>query len=129
MEISYSELKNKEVINVSDGRKLGHIIDILFDGVNGLVKGVVVPGDKKLFRKSEDIFVPLSKVKKIGDDVILVVLQNARNMSYASQNSFSNAMQYANGFENNMNYYSNGQSDAGKRSFVRYKRIDKKKYK
>ena len=129
MEISYSELKNKEVINVSDGRKLGHIIDILFDGVNGLVKGVVVPGDKKIFRKTEDIFVPLSKVKKIGDDVILVVLQNARNMSYASQNSFSNAMQYANGFENNMNYYSNGQSDAGKRSFVRYKRIDKKKYK
>ena len=74
MDISLSELKEKEIINVFDGKKLGHIIDILFDIENGLVRGIVVPGEKKFFKKSEDIFIPLELIKKIGEDVILVKL-------------------------------------------------------
>ena len=85
MEISFTELKEKEVINVFDGKKLGRIVDILFDCISGEVKGIVVPGERKLFHKNEDLFVPLNRLKKIGNDVILVVLQNSKNAVYANQ--------------------------------------------
>ena len=75
MDIAFTDLKEKEIINVSDGKKLGHIIDFLFDIESGQVKGVVVPGSRKIFRKAEDIFIPLEKIRKIGGDVILVKLR------------------------------------------------------
>lgn len=75
MDIAFTDLKEKEIINVTDGKKLGHIIDFLFDIESGQMKGVVVPGERKIFRKSEDIFIPLEKIKKIGGDVILVKLR------------------------------------------------------
>lgn len=129
MEVSYSALKNKEVVNVTDGKKLGHIIDILFDNTSGEVKGVVVPGDKRLFRKTDDVFIPLARVKKIGDDVILVYLQNARDCDYRSENKLKQSNKNEQRYENRMNYYEMGSGGGYERSFVRYKRINKKKYK
>ena len=82
MEVTFTDLKEKEIVNVYDGKKLGRIIDIIFDNTNGAVRGIVVPGDKKLFRKGDDIFVPLGNIKRIGDDVILVSLQARGNMMY-----------------------------------------------
>ena len=74
MYISFVDIREKEVINIFDGKKLGHIIDIVFDSASGQVQGVVVPGIKKFMRKSEDIFVPISNLKKIGEDVLLIRL-------------------------------------------------------
>lgn len=75
MEISFSDLKCKEVINVTDGKKLGNVIDIIFASNNGCILGFVVPGAKKSFFKScENIFVPYNNICKIGIDVILVEL-------------------------------------------------------
>ena len=128
MEVSYIDLKNKEVINVLDGRKLGHIVDIIFDNLTGQVNGVVVPGDKKLFRKSEDIFVPLTKIKKIGSDVILVVLSGTRFGEKYTDSDYQNTLKKENRYENSMSvYYNSDNSNSG--SYVRYKRIDGKKYK
>ncbi|MBQ8468898.1 MAG: YlmC/YmxH family sporulation protein [Clostridia bacterium] len=74
MEISFVDLKNKEVINIFDGKRLGHIIDITFEVPTGKVLGVVVPGIKKFMHKSEDIFIAIDNIKKIGEDVLLVRL-------------------------------------------------------
>jgi len=74
MEITFNELKDKEIVNLYDGKKLGRAIDITFDSVNGAVLGLVVPGEHKIFRKSEDIFIPISNIKKLGEDVVLVKL-------------------------------------------------------
>ena len=57
MEVSFLDLKEREIINVYDGKKLGRIIDVVFDNRNGIVKGIIVPGDKKIFRKAEDVFI------------------------------------------------------------------------
>ena len=70
MEILFTDLKEKEVVNVYDGKKLGRIIDLVFDIQTGKVIGIVVPGERKIFRRADDIFVPLEKLKRIGDDVI-----------------------------------------------------------
>lgn len=75
METTFCELRGKEVINICDGKRLGRIIDIVFETNYGKILGFVVPCYNKswnIFKTSEDIFIPFCNVRKIGDDVILV---------------------------------------------------------
>ena len=135
MEVSFSVLKEKEIVNVFDGKKLGRITDILFDNTTGVVKGIVVPGEKKLFRKNDDVFIPIERLKKIGDDVILVSLHiqtgvmynNSNQRNYSDFNRKSSAQQIANEY----NFYNskNTNNKAKSKQFVRFKRVDSKKYK
>lgn len=77
MDLTFCELRAKDVINVVDGKRLGHIVDIVFNCRNGRIQGLVLPPYKKtfsLFKSSEDIFVPYNQICKIGADVILVEL-------------------------------------------------------
>lgn len=77
MESSFLELRCKEVVNVIDGRKLGHIIDMAFDLCSGRVLGIVVPGEKtgwNIFKNSSQLFIPFGCIGKIGEDTILVEL-------------------------------------------------------
>lgn len=139
MEVCFSDLKEKEIVNIYDGKKLGRIIDILFDTSNGQVRGIVVPGDKKLFRKNDDIFVPLDRLKKIGDDVILVSLSVNSNSYSASiydgrdskkQNAMANARYYSSevNHSNKPQSPSKSTSKSGYSSFVRFRPLDEKKY-
>lgn len=78
MEISFCALRQKTIVNVVDGKNLGHAQDILFEE-DGNITGIIVPGNNSSFlgiMKSESIFIPWSKVCKLGDDVILVELAN-----------------------------------------------------
>lgn len=135
MEISFTELKEKEVINLSDGKKLGRIIDIVFDTTSGEVKGIIVPGERKILRKNEDYFVPLSKLKRIGDDVILVSLSGkifGQNGGCYSDNYSENKTKKVE-FQNKYAQYRDtnvykGQSQS-KLSYLRYKPLSNKKYK
>lgn len=77
MENSFLELRSKEVINVSDGKKLGHIVDIVFELPSGRIKGLVVPictGGFSLFKQQQQAFIPFDQICKIGEDTILVEL-------------------------------------------------------
>lgn len=72
-----SDLSLKDIINISDGKKLGSISDIEFDVEAGRVTAIVVPGGGKflgLFNRGEDIVIPWGRINKIGKDVILVDL-------------------------------------------------------
>lgn len=82
METSFLELRCKEVVNIVDGRKLGHIVDIVFNLSNGCVQGFVVPGEKSfwnVFKSGMELFIPLSQIIKIGEDAILVELYATGN--------------------------------------------------
>ncbi len=77
MELSFCDLRAKEVINICDGRRLGNIIDLIIDCVCARVVGIVVPCDKgffNFFKANQDIFIPWNRICKIGKDVILVEL-------------------------------------------------------
>lgn len=77
METSFLELRCKEVVNVVDGRRLGHIVDVVFNLSNGCMLGVVVPGEKNfwnVFKGNMELFIPLSQIVKVGEDTILVEL-------------------------------------------------------
>lgn len=79
-EITYCELREKEVINTVDGKKLGRTMDLVFT-YNGKILGLVVPGEKKSFRNmasGENLFIPWKCIVKIGDDTVLVSLTGDR---------------------------------------------------
>lgn len=69
------ELRQKEVINICDGQKIGHINDIDFDLCTGCIKAIIVPGPCKSFGwfgREEEYVIPVKCVKRIGEDVVLV---------------------------------------------------------
>ena len=77
MELSFCELRIKVVVNVCDGKRLGNIIDLVFDSSCARITGIVVPSQKSflsLFKNNSDIFIPYNRIRKIGKDVILVEL-------------------------------------------------------
>ena len=72
-DISFSDLRCKEVVNASDGRRLGRIVDLIFSGETGKIKGIVVPAAKRnVFSKAQELFIPWRCVDKLGEDVIIV---------------------------------------------------------
>jgi len=77
MEISFAELKSKQIVNVVDGKCLGRIIDIILDAKSCKILGIVVPNPSCqgwFFKKNREIFVPFNAICKIGVDVILIEL-------------------------------------------------------
>ena len=78
MELTYKDLRNRDVINVADGRCLGKITNLKLRFPQGVLVGLFVPGRKscgfRLFNRN-DIFIEESKIIKIGGDVILVNLK------------------------------------------------------
>ncbi|MDO5555962.1 MAG: YlmC/YmxH family sporulation protein [Clostridia bacterium] len=69
------DFKHKEVINISDGKRLGFVQDVTADLKSGVITSIIVPGNSKLlnmFSSNNDIIIPWQNIKCIGDDVILV---------------------------------------------------------
>lgn len=74
-----SELREREVVNILDGKRLGLASDLEIEAETGRIKAIIVPGPGKflwLFGKSEDFVIPWERIKKIGVDVILVDAPN-----------------------------------------------------
>ena len=74
-----SDFRTKEVINVRDGRRLGNIIDMEFNLSEGKITAIVVPGASRflgLLKEEDDVVIPWERIKKIGDDVILVDVES-----------------------------------------------------
>ncbi len=72
-----SDFKQKEVINVSDGRRLGFVSDVEIDLEQGRIEAIILPVVGKLlgfFGKDSEFIIPWDKIVKIGEDIILVDL-------------------------------------------------------
>ena len=77
MRCSLDELAAKEVINICDGRRLGHIDDLCIDLCDGRIVSITVPGKGRFFgllRAEQECVIPYGKIVKFGADVILVDL-------------------------------------------------------
>ena len=75
MECRVSELRYKEIINVSDGCRYGWVGDVEVDLDSGQVRALVVPGRLRLFGllgREEDRVFPWEAVRRFGADTILV---------------------------------------------------------
>ncbi len=88
---SFQEMTKKTVVNVADGKELGNVCDVIFNGCGGVL-GFVVPGKKSFFKSltSQDcIFIPWNRIIKIGGDVILVELVQGGAYTMSTQQSES----------------------------------------
>jgi YlmC/YmxH family sporulation protein len=71
------DLKQKEVINISDGKRLGFVSDVEIDLETGRVDAIVIPSGGRflgLIGRDNEFIIPWEKIKKIGEDIILVDL-------------------------------------------------------
>ncbi len=69
------DFKQKEVINITDGKILGFVIDVQADFEKGEIHSIVVAKTGKIFNNvnsKSNITIEWKDIKKIGDDVILV---------------------------------------------------------
>ncbi len=72
---SFYELRDKDVVNVSNGENLGRICDIDIDLDTARVCALILPGKSRclgLFGRADDITIAWSEITLIGEDVILI---------------------------------------------------------
>jgi len=79
MFIKISDLRDLEIININDGRRLGPIKDIELDLERGAIQAIVLPNYTPgkivgIFGRNDDLIVPWEKIRQIGIDVVLIDL-------------------------------------------------------
>ena len=70
-----SDFRQKEVISITEGKRMGFVSDVEIDFERGVIEAIIIPGPSRffgLFGASEDVRVPWSDIYKIGEDLILV---------------------------------------------------------
>lgn len=71
-----SDLQNKDIVNMNDGKMVGSIIDVLIN-TDGSMDSLIVERGKFFSKLSRgEVEIKWSQVKKIGEDVILVSIDN-----------------------------------------------------
>jgi len=69
------DLRQKEVINLSDGARYGFVSDLEIDTTGGRVIAIVVPGPGRVlgvFGRDQEYRISWDMITKIGEDIILV---------------------------------------------------------
>ncbi len=77
--ISCSQLRQKDVINLCDGTRLGYISEIEFDTCTGQVCTFVLcrSGGILGFSKDPPLVLPWCRIECIGEDAVLVKIQTS----------------------------------------------------
>ena len=73
--MNLSDLQRKDMVSLISGKKLGKIVDAKMDE-KGLIEYFIVANRRFLtfWKSPEEVNIPISHMKKIGLDVILVDL-------------------------------------------------------
>lgn len=89
--IRISELQMKDIINVSDGKRLGNIgniRDIEIDMKTGEIESIIISKQTRtlgIFGKDIEIVIPWKGIVKIGEDVILVRVNPVNSVTESIQ--------------------------------------------
>ena len=71
------DFKHKEVVNITDGKRLGYVQDVCADLETGVITSIIVPGSNKImniFASNNDIVLHWKILNFIVYVVILVVI-------------------------------------------------------
>jgi YlmC/YmxH family sporulation protein len=72
-----SDLQNKDIVDVNDGKNIGSIIDVKIDEDSGNIISFIIEPNKNFFKflnRGTDTEISWQNITKIGKDVILVKL-------------------------------------------------------
>lgn len=78
--ISTQEIRDKEIINILDGKSLGYVSDIEINLERGRIEALIVPSQRGLFGMfsgADEYIIRWKDIKKIGEDVILAEVREA----------------------------------------------------
>ncbi len=87
---SLAELRNKEVVNVKTGMKIGYVDDVEIDTASSSVVALVVYGRPRcmgILGRDEDVVIKCRDIELIGEDTILVRFEETS--LYTKSRSFS----------------------------------------
>lgn len=90
MVCSLGDLRNKEVINIKNGAKLGYVDDVEINMADASVIALVVYGRPRffgLFGREDDLIIKCDEIELIGEDTILVSYDDLR--THTKSRSFS----------------------------------------
>ncbi|HHT63522.1 MAG: YlmC/YmxH family sporulation protein [Bacillota bacterium] len=83
--LKVSDLRMKDIINITDGKRLGFIKDIELNLQGGRIKSLILPGTSKfmgIFGRCDDIIISWDQIKKVGIDVILVEVHSFTDLKH-----------------------------------------------
>ncbi len=86
---SIDEMRNKEVVDINTGERLGYIDDAVIDVSAGTAEKLLIYGGSRffgLFGRDDDVVIKCSEVKVIGSDIILVERNNTDNRAESTKN-------------------------------------------
>ena len=71
-----SDLQEKDIVNMNDGKKVGRIIDAEIDELGTITYLLIedIKGFRKFMSKDYATSITFNQIKKMGEDVILVDL-------------------------------------------------------
>lgn len=80
MLIKTSDLRMLDVVNITDGRRLGSVYDLDIDIETGAILALILPGEGGFlgFGRGPDVEIPWNRIVRIGVDVILVDMPGTR---------------------------------------------------
>ena len=72
-----SDLQNKIIVNINDGKEIGVITDLEINEVGEIINYYATPKKKffNIFSLNKEITFKNKDIKKIGEDVILVEIE------------------------------------------------------
>ena len=74
-----SDLQTKDIIDITTGRRIGIIIDVVVD-TSGRIKNLILQEKRiKKFSLKEELEITWNEIVKIGDDIILIDPRNKSN--------------------------------------------------
>ncbi len=77
--LKLSEIREKEIININNGERMGYVDDFEFNLQEGRIDALIIMGVGKvlgLFGKNSEIVIEWKDIVKIGTDTILVDYNN-----------------------------------------------------
>ncbi len=76
MELQFTDLKQKDVINITDGKNLGKVCDLTFLFPANNVLGITVTGGRGFKFTKKEQFIPVCDIERIGEDAVLVKIKD-----------------------------------------------------
>ena len=70
-----SELQLKEIINISNGKRVGTIVDVIIT-TNGNIEKILVEEKRGRKFSKEEYEISWEQIIKVGDDIILIDTRN-----------------------------------------------------
>lgn len=78
MKCTFTDLRNREVINTATGGRIGYIDDLEIDTESGTILSMIICGRPRmmgLLGKDDDVIISCSDIVKIGVDTVLVKIE------------------------------------------------------